>query len=315
VSTALMLVVLRLTIGWHFYTEGAKHLAEPHWSSEGFLRQAKGPLASKYKSVLPRSDYGLDAALHSATVSKPMTDAEAAADIKKTVDQWKAEVTDELKAARTAFNKHYQLDDEQKAEGDKIAQRHESQLSAWIAEHQAELAEHIHNWQRLTKSRLSKSANDVPFEKKRIDEALAKLNAEASAWLAQLRSNEQSLRAELERTLKPDQSGSGGVAEDRATLESVDRVMKYGIVAVGGCLILGLFARLASLLGAVFLASIVLSQPPWLRDAAPTYPQLLEMLALLTLATVPVGRWCGLDFFLHYLFGRSRRKAIDEPHS
>ncbi|HWC90098.1 MAG TPA: hypothetical protein VG433_10595, partial [Pirellulales bacterium] len=84
---------------------------------------------------------------------------------------------------------------------------------------------------------------------------------------------------------------------------------------VGVCLILGLFARLASLVGALFLASIVLSQPPWLPSSAPTYPQLLEMLALFTLATVPVGRWCGLDFFLHHLFGRRRPKASDEPHT
>jgi uncharacterized membrane protein YphA (DoxX/SURF4 family) len=95
--------------------------------------------------------------------------------------------------------------------------------------------------------------------------------------------------------------------------------MKYGILAVGVCLILGLFSRLASFAGALFVGSIVLSQPLTsifgLSGPASTYPQLLEMLALLTLATVPVGRWCGLDFFLHYLFGRARRKAIDEPHS
>ncbi len=302
-ATALMLVVLRLTIGWHFFSEGSKHLAEPHWSSEGFLRGAKGPLAPYYQSVLPRSDYGLDATLH------------AGADAEAMIERWKTEVTAQLKAARGAFGRHYRLDDEQKAEVDKIGQRRQSQFEGWLGEHRAELAEHVHGWQRLAKAQLSKSAADVPFEKKRIDEALAKLNGEAAGWLAQLRSIEQDMQTDLAETLKPDQSKSGAASGERTTLESVDHVMKYGILAVGACLILGLFARLASLLGALFLASVVLAQPAWLAGTVPTYPQALEMVALLTLATVPVGRWCGLDFFLHHLFGRARRKAIDEPHS
>jgi hypothetical protein len=48
-----MLVVLRMTIGWHFYREGVDHHNDPGWSSAGFLRQAKGPFAEHYKAVLP----------------------------------------------------------------------------------------------------------------------------------------------------------------------------------------------------------------------------------------------------------------------
>ena len=48
-----MLVILRLAIGWHFFKEGSSHHADPAWSSEGFLRQAKGPLADAYHSMLP----------------------------------------------------------------------------------------------------------------------------------------------------------------------------------------------------------------------------------------------------------------------
>ena len=302
-STVLLLVVLRLTVGWHFFTEGSKHLAEPHWSSEGFLRQAKGPLAPYYQSVLPRGDYGIEAALHSG--------GEAAA----LVDRWKSDVTKQLTALAETFRKHHPLDDEQKADVEKIIKRRLSQFDGWLGEHRTEMAEHIHGWERLDKARSSKSATDVPFEKKRIDDALARLNGETAGWVAQLRSIEREMQSDLDETLRPDQPRSAAPAEDRATLESVDRVMKYGILGVGVCLILGLFARLAALLGAVFLASIVLSQPAWLAGTAPTYPQTLEMLTLLILSTVPVGRWCGLDFFLHHLFGRSRRKVSDEPHS
>ena len=48
-----MLVVLRVAIGWHFFIEGTRHFADPAWSSEGFLRQAKGPLRGAFKSVIP----------------------------------------------------------------------------------------------------------------------------------------------------------------------------------------------------------------------------------------------------------------------
>ena len=35
----------------------------------------------------------------------------------------------------------------------------------------------------------------------------------------------------------------------------------------------GFFTRLASIVGALFLLGVILSQPPWLADAVPTMPQ------------------------------------------
>jgi uncharacterized membrane protein YphA (DoxX/SURF4 family) len=69
------------------------------------------------------------------------------------------------------------------------------------------------------------------------------------------------------------------------------------------CLIVGLFTRLACVLGAAFLVSVVLTQPFWVTEATPTFNQWVEMLALLTLATTHVGKWGGLDFFISALFG------------
>ena len=52
-------------------------------------------------------------------------------------------------------------------------------------------------------------------------------------------------------------------------------------------------------------------QPFWIDDTHPTFNQYVEMFALLALATTTVGRWAGLDLFVHYLISgsRSRRKA------
>ena len=127
-----------------------------------------------------------------------------------------------------------------------------------------ELQDHLHELARLAHARGSRSADDVPFEKKRIGDAQARLNGETAGWIAQLRSIQHDMQEELEASLTPEQRDSPKPTSDRATLDTIDRVMKYGIMAVGVCLILGLFARLASLAGALFLGSIVLSQPPWL---------------------------------------------------
>ena len=82
-------------------------------------------------------------------------------------------------------------------------------------------------------------------------------------------------------------------------------------VAIGVALIIGLFSRLAAFGGAVFLLQIVLAQPAWPGIYPPPHPsagnalivnkEFIEMMALFALATLPVGRWAGLDFFIHYL--------------
>jgi hypothetical protein len=57
----------------------------------------------------------------------------------------------------------------------------------------------------------------------------------------------------------------------------------------------------------LFLMSVVSMQPFWVSEAIPTYNQLVEMFALVALATTHVGRWGGLDFFVHnWIFARSR---------
>ncbi len=72
---------------------------------------------------------------------------------------------------------------------------------------------------------------------------------------------------------------------------------------------LGLFTRLACVAGALFLLSVVMMQPFWVSDALPTYNQYVEMVALLALATTPVGRWAGLDYFLHRLVAGNETKG------
>lgn len=107
-----------------------------------------------------------------------------------------------------------------------------------------------------------------------------------------------------------------------------DAVVKYGLTAVGICLLVGLFTRTACVVGAFYLLLFYLAMP-----ALPGWPDspraeghylfinknIIEMLALLALATTRSGRWAGLDALLPYLrpaaWSASRRENALEPVS
>ncbi|HYH64144.1 MAG TPA: DoxX family protein [Urbifossiella sp.] len=86
--------------------------------------------------------------------------------------------------------------------------------------------------------------------------------------------------------------------------KKMDVVTMWFLVGVGACLMGGLLTRLACVLAAGFLVMTYLAHPPF-----PWYPlppntegnpvfinkNVIEAVALLTIATFPTGRWLGLD--------------------
>jgi uncharacterized membrane protein YphA (DoxX/SURF4 family) len=83
---------------------------------------------------------------------------------------------------------------------------------------------------------------------------------------------------------------------------SLDQWVPYFDMAVGCCLILGLFTRPAAIAGGLFLLSVCLSQWPLAPGASPIYYQAIEMLALFALAAVGAGQFAGLDFLFSGLW-------------
>ena len=47
---ATMLVILRVTIGFHFYTEGTEKRISGNWTAKPFFANAKGPFAADYRA-------------------------------------------------------------------------------------------------------------------------------------------------------------------------------------------------------------------------------------------------------------------------
>lgn len=86
--------------------------------------------------------------------------------------------------------------------------------------------------------------------------------------------------------------------------KTMDGVTMWFLVGVGACLMGGLLTRIACVLAAGFLVMTYLAHPPF-----PWYPlppntegnpvfinkNVIEAIALLTIATFPTGRWLGLD--------------------
>ena len=94
---------------------------------------------------------------------------------------------------------------------------------------------------------------------------------------------------------------SGGIPPTR--LWRADRFVSWSLVTIGACLVLGILVKFNAVGGALFLSSVVASQPFWVPDAQATYNQWVELAALLAMASLPAGGWSGLDFFFKKWLG------------
>jgi uncharacterized membrane protein YphA (DoxX/SURF4 family) len=92
--------------------------------------------------------------------------------------------------------------------------------------------------------------------------------------------------------------------EKTTVLSLLNRFLPWGLAVIGACLMLGFLSRTMAILGVVFLLTTYLFFPPfpWLplppqTEGNPIYvnKNVIEMLALLVLATTATGRWFGID--------------------
>jgi thiosulfate dehydrogenase (quinone) large subunit len=100
------------------------------------------------------------------------------------------------------------------------------------------------------------------------------------------------------------------IAETPWMLALADLSMMWGLMIVGLCLMLGLFTRLAAVGGAFLLLLIYLAVPPLdytgfvvaTTQGTELYvdKNLIELLALLVVASFPTGRMLGLDILVRH---------------
>jgi hypothetical protein len=287
--TVLMLVLLRLNIGWHFFSEGVKHSLDPHWTSEAVLRAAKGPLAPMYQMYLPDFHH-LEELLHR---DSSQTEDHA-------IQAWSDEIQADWEAQRLKFADYYQLDEPQQQQAAKTQMLQRDRLKNWMALNHDALLTHIHEWRRREATRET-PAGALPYQKKRLADKEAQLRSEAASWRVELAGLEDDYHTALDKLLSDAQREKRPLRHPTTEIDLIDALMSYVILTIGVLLLVGLFTRTACVAGAAFLFSVVMMQPFWVSETAPTFNQYVEMFALLMLATTAVGRWAGLDFFVHGL--------------
>lgn len=108
------------------------------------------------------------------------------------------------------------------------------------------------------------------------------------------------------RFLNQDQLAAGAVPPDPSKTKWIDWANMIGLTVAGGFLLLGFLTRIAALGGAGLLVMYYLAYPPW--PGVPANPmdashylfidtKVIEVIALLMIATSRVGRWAGLDAY------------------
>jgi uncharacterized membrane protein YphA (DoxX/SURF4 family) len=329
----VMLVALRLAIGWHFFKEGLAHRADPNWSSEGFLRQAKGPMADSYQAMLPKF-HGWDRLILTPLADKgspnsgeagddPTATKDAAEPSSKPVAvyaDWLNEVNKDWKTEQDSVASFYKLDAQQQEQANEILKQSSKQMEELMkgSKESKGYGDDVRLYRELVYRAQTMPAapggNEIPFMKNRatavahdplgevgLSGTSAVISSTPAEWRADAKGIEDLYHDRLIDLLTPDQRKLGQMPADTAQIHKIDTVVSWGILVAGGCLIVGLFTRLAALAGAAFLLSVVCSQPPWIPGTVETYSQVIEMFAMLALATTAVGRWGGLDYFIHLL--------------
>jgi uncharacterized membrane protein YphA (DoxX/SURF4 family) len=327
--TMVMLVALRLVIGWHFYKSGVAKYVDPGFSSQGFLSQAKGPLADRYTAVLEDWNFHeWDERMAQPSESRPLSTEEVAKRDKFFADRsaaakkaneagerpelvlyedapykaWADVVARDWRDQTQQFIGAHDLTKEQEEAVGDIYYNRKKQLFDYLEENDEAVADYRHELWRVEKLENSASTGELPFH----DQRIAQLKSKATGLGMPIRSDVQqfgaALYADLEGVL--DQEQRAGIVVEATPLKNIDTAVTWLTMIVGGCLIVGLFTRLAAVAGGVFLISVIGTQPPWVPGAAETYSQFVEMFALFALATTAVGRWGGLDFFIHAAFSK-----------
>jgi uncharacterized membrane protein YphA (DoxX/SURF4 family) len=322
-----MLVILRLCLGCHFLYEGVWKIKHPEFSAEPFLTEAKGPASGLFYAMLDDVDGKRRLVVARDDSGKPVRDKSGAPQV--TADEYLKKWGD----IKTNVVNRYKIINEKAADADALQEQYAKSLKSYLADNAEEIVAYFDSLQRFEDEK-ARGDNGAPYYKKRVWDKQQELRKKVHGWIAELDGMTDSFKNGLWSMLDDDQkalgypnSGWNPLAWSRA--EQINFAVTYGLSAIGLCLMLGFFTRLAALGGAAFMIFVVATQPPWptiyppapavVGHALAVNKDVIELVALLTLATTAAGRWGGLDFFVHRwfvvpFFGCCRTDAAKEKN-
>ena len=301
-TVIVLLVAMRIAIGWYFFESGRTKNLDRDFSSAGFLSQAKGPLAPLYKSALPRYHR------FSELLAVPRVDAPnpyPAESVEWDTFQrepyaaWQEQILFDFGRIRQQANQQYEFKADDLVRAGKVFAFYQRSLDGYFQTARSDIAAYRHELSRLKNWEETASASDVPYETDRIVAKRKEIAATASEFKAAVDALENSMREELFNI-----AAGQNAAENRPlvstenTLVYFDRFLMTTHFLIGGCLVIGFFSRFAALSAGLFLLTVIASQPPWIVGYSTIGYQAVMLIGCLLLVATPSGRWCGIDYFL-----------------
>jgi uncharacterized membrane protein YphA (DoxX/SURF4 family) len=238
---------------------------------------------------------------------------------------WAARVADDWHATLVEFKQIPALTEEQQAAADQAFFVQYVHLAHYFEENRLAMKEFLYEAQRLAKMQQNaeEHGSKAPYQRDRIQAKKAEINATPRKWVAGVAGEEDVYHKMLADILTSEQRGEPRVNKALShTLDppqQIDRI-NFAVMLltsiVGVCLIIGLFTRVAAVVGAGFLLSIMSTQPPWVEEVLETVKlncayQGIEVVALFLLAFIGAGAWWGLD---GAIWGR-KVVAIEDPRT
>ena len=285
-----MLVLLRVTIGWHFHAEGLAKYRQGDWDAAPFFANAKGPFAEHYHELVWDHD------------GKIRRDPE--------YTKWWLEGY----ANRAA--EYFTFSDAERAAANESLEQLLASLELILEDNAGDLEEYELGLKRIEDLRAQQDRMGVESLAGQIDTVKSENDAKLKPVLSEIdqlwtafEDQINSLAAANQRAESPRYQ----LKKPRSAMVDtsvMNDIVPYFDMAIGWCLLLGLFTPVASLLAAGFLGSVFLSQFPPEPGPLGTMNQLIECMACLVLAGTGAGRFAGLDFFLHMLV---RKDAANSP--
>lgn len=350
--TSLFLILLQLAIGWHFLYEGwwkINQRKDP-WSSKGYIRNAQGPFAlpirwlagdpdvtrqdGRFVVVDPTKDF-----LAQFTVT-PFDPTEAPQNRKAHLHM-PPPLAKEWDDYFKRFVEHYQLDNTQRAVAKAAFITSENETVDWLVsgtkkikvthgagEFPESTPQRVQDYRDKLQEAHALEAGELGMFGSKVSAKVRKVQDEAKDLKRSLQEDlddhTDAMKNKLRSVLTYEQKRMALVpaAESEAKpagwerITWIDRVVKWGLFAVGAGLLLGLFTRLACVVGALFLIAFYLAMPPWpgLAEAAVKghyfliNENIIETLALLTIAVSWPGSRYGLDAWIGLLLRPFRRE-------
>ncbi len=287
---ATMLVLLRLTIGWHFYSEGMDKYQKGDWDASPFFANARGPLAEEFHALVWDSD----------------------GKIRRDVEQSKLY----LAMFRDRATAHFEFDDQQSHQAQvnyaQVVLLHEQALKDF----KEDLREYDLGAEREKKMDADPMRDGVESLRGQRETIHRERMEKLKPALAEIDQIWKNYEASQNAIATAEQLDSCGYLPFQPPLgmntSTINQFVPYFDIAIGLCLLLGFFTPVASLAAAGFLATVFLSQYPPVTGPSSSMYQLIECMGCLVLAGTAAGRFAGLDYFLHLIIRANYGASSEE---